>query len=386
MSDIDSIDALNNHIRFNPVGQIEDMDRNKAFEAVARLRHRPIALEIERCMSIGSFQDNELVAKSDLSQDGGMVTALMSTPYVKDSANNPIVSLQAFSFSDLDTLDPLRKFFPAPNVRPVALHGSTAMLNNSVRFVAFFPDSIIGKLPKGYADGIYFCAKFVEAYKTRVLPLLNRLWSQKAFPALRQATPHQLHQAVAIWVHLHEYHHCHTLLTIDEYQKVKSTRLSGAFEELRVDLCAMLSHIEPCVGTELSQLVFEFILVYRLVYYGSSFDPRCDYDAVTSVALYNFLADAEAIRSTEDGEYMFTGPTHLGDALQGALDRLTLTEQTVSERLQHTKSEAEQIRQRKVFEEMMCSLCRAASKSVVQRGAFHLEHALALSPELADVD
>ncbi len=386
MSDIGIIDALNNHIRFNSAGHIESLDRDAAIKAVAQLGHRPIAQEIERCISIGSFQDNELVAKSDLSQDSGMVTALMLTPYVKDSANKPIVSLHAFSFSDLDSLAPLREAFPAPNVRPVALHASTAALRNSVRFVAFFPDSIIGKLPEGYADGIYFCAKFVEGYQTRVLPLLNRLWSPESFSSLRAATPHQLHQAAAIWVHLHEFHHCHTLLSIDTYHKVKSTRLSGAFEELRVDLSAMLSQTEPYLGAELSQLVFEFILAYRLVYYGSSFDPARDYDAVTSVALHNMLSDANALRTARDGDYMFSAPTHLTDALQGALDHFTAAEQQGAKRLQLSRSEADQIEQRKSFEAMMRSLCRTDPQAVIQRGAFHQRHAAALSPELAEVD
>lgn len=374
-TNIEVFDNLNRLIRFGSKGEIQDIDHDAAQAQVARMTHAPLRAELSRCIAAGTFADNRLIANSDYLQGSGLMAAMLSTPYIKDAQDRRVITIQAFEFSDLDALAGLRGAYPAPHVRPVAVGDATAEIRGIRRFVAVFPDSVVGELPQGYADGFYFRGKFVEAYDAAIRPLLDLLWSDTCFTAVRAASPEDLRNAAAIWVHLHEYFHCNAILPIAEFGPVKGTRLAGAFEELRVDLGAMLADIDDAVGPRMAAIVFEFILAFRLIYYGSSFDPVRDYDAVTSVALSNALEEAGCILRDSEGRYMFPAGDMLRNGLAEVFDRLTEAEADLSRRLRAQGGGRDLQRSMRVeFEDLMRSMGKADAGAPVHRGPFHDRH------------
>lgn len=374
-TDIGVFDNLNRLIRFGSKGEILDIDRDAVQTQVARMTHAPLRAELSRCIAAGTFADNRLIASSDYLRASGLMAAMLSTPYIKDRQDRRVITIQAFEFSDLGELSGLRTAYPAPDVRPVAVGNATTEIGDIRRFVAVFPDSVVGDLPQGYADSFYFCGKFVEAYDAAIRPLLDLLWSDASFIAVRAASTEDLHNAAAIWVHLHEYFHCSAILPIAEFGHVKSTRLAGAFEELRVDLGAMLADLAGAVGPRMAAIVFEFILAFRLIYYGSSFDPVRDYDAVSSVALSNVLEETGCILCDTDGCYIFPACDVLRKGLAGVFDQLTEAEADLSRRLRaHGGGRDRQCSLRVEIEDLMRSLGKADAGAPVHRGPFHDRH------------
>ncbi|MEX0287319.1 MAG: hypothetical protein AB3N23_22150 [Paracoccaceae bacterium] len=377
MSDLDMIDRLNTCLRFDTAGRVEVLDHQAADEALAGMSSRPKAREIERCLVKRDFSDNRLLALSGPQARSGTVIALVSTPYLRDAADQRIISLQGFQYTDLDAPGSLRSEYPAPDVRPVNLYASTKGILDTIRYVAFFPDSVVGDCPEGYADGIYFCAKFVTAFEERVRPLLDRLWLPRSFVALRSATHAQLLTAAANWVHLHEHHHCEALLPISKYARLKNTRLSGAFEELRVDICAMLSDLDEAMDRDMAQITFEFILAFRLIYYGSSFAPERDYDAITSVALSNMLGEGGCIGRGSDGRYRLAADADLREVLAHGLERMNAIETALA--ADDLMADGTQLPAlRATLETQVQRLCRCEDQKTIRRGPFHARHAEAI--------
>ncbi len=381
MSDTGLLDQLNRSIRFGPDGSIVWIDRPAALAVLEKMRHRPVAGELKRCIDTGSFSGNRLISVSDYREDSGLMVALMSTPYVRDADDHRVICLHGFEFTDIGPTGALRAAFPAPDVRPVSVTAATAHMRDTLRFVAFFPDSILGTLPEGYEDGFYFREKFVEAFETRIRPLLDTLWTDDSFAALRAAAPEDLRMAAAIWVHLHEHFHCSADLPVAVHPVLKGTRLAGAFEELRVDLSAMLAGIDGLVGPELARITFEFILAFRLIYYGSSFDPARDYDAVTSVALGTALLDAGAVGPDGAAAYCLATGEMLRAPLRNLLDRLSEAETRTAAALSGGAGDDRQVLYlRSGFENLMRDLCAAGDHPVIRRASFHARHAAVLDP------
>lgn len=379
----DLLDRLNRHIRFGPSGEVLKVDRVAADADLDAAGETPLTAEIRRCLDRKDFSDNRLIALSDYQSGQGDMAALMTTPYLRDAQDRRVICFQGFSFVDAPSPEALHALYPAPDARPVTLTRATAGIRGALRFVAFFPDSLIGVIPAEYHHGFYFREKFVEAFEQCIRPLLQRLWDLDSFVALRAASPQELSLAAATWVHLHEHFHSTALLPIDRYTRLKDSRLAGAFEELRVDLAAMTAPTEQALGEHQAQILAEFILAFRLIYYGSSFDPARDYDAITSVALSNLLTEAGCLNMTPACQYAFSSAQGLRAGLMGGLSRLTRTEERIAASLlQSGADHAAQIALRPELEATMRQICQAGANGV-SRGAFHDAHQDAGATETA---
>lgn len=371
------LDDLNRHIRFGPSGQVVSADQEAVEQTLCAAGDHPIVQEIRRCFDLGDFSDNRLIALSDYAASQGDMAAVMTTPYLRDAQDRRVVCFQGFSFVDAPSPAALNALYPGEDARPVELVAATAGIRKSLRFVAFFPDSLLGQIPRDYSDGFYFRGKFVEAFDQCIRPLLLRLWDEDSFVALRDATPQELSLAAAAWVHLHEHFHNTARLPIHRYTRLKDSRLAGAFEELRVDLAAMTAPTQKTLGVRQAQILSEFILAFRLIYYGSSFDPALDYDAITSVALSNILSDAGCLNMTPACQHGFSSTKALHAALVEGLRHLTRIEEAIAADLEQGENGPDQARElalRPRLEEMMQDLCRTPRQTPVQRGAFHQSH------------
>lgn len=373
---IDAIDGIGRHLQLDASGHVVAAQADRIAAALAPVGDHPVSAEIKRCVTTGSFAENRLLACSDYGGERGLIAGVVSTPYIKDAEDQRIVCLQAFAYADHPAQTAMRRHHPAPLVRPVTLRRATGHLATRLRYVAFFPDALLGEVPDDYRFSIYFPEKFATVMQTQVLPVINRLWVPEAFAMLRSMSRDDLVRAAAIWVHLHEYHHNSAALPIDAFPVIKNTRLAGAFEEMRVDLRGMCLDLCPAVGEGVAQQVFEFILAFRLVYYATCFTPETDFDAVTSVALANTLLAREEIGQDTAGRFRFLrGETGLRAALQDVLDQMTAMEEAVAQsvRAQGGGGAAERAA-RPVFETAMSLMCGARSVRQITRGAFHLRH------------
>lgn len=375
MDEIEGLDRLNAAIRFGPDGTVTEMDQQAVERVLADLSNPALARELNRCFVARSFADNCLIELSETTQPKGVFMALMSTPYLLDDQGERKVSLQAFRFVDQPPSAALRRSFAAETARPVRLRAATQGIRDTLRFVVCFRNSLLGRVPADHKDEFYFVDKLADVYSACIHSLLHRLWDQAAFTTLKDASREDLLRAAAIWVHLHEHFHAVTRVPISRFSWAKATQLSGAFEELRVDLCALLADLVPHVGTRMAAMTTDLILAFRLVYYGSSFDPKKNYDAVTSVALSNILTDAGCLSMTPACQYAFSSDVDLQAALQAGLTRLNAAEERVAAGLSDdVTDDRAQEDLRALLEQAMRELCRTPRESPVARGDFHQTH------------
>lgn len=190
--------------------------------------------------------------------------------------------------------------------------------------VAYFRENMYGTDGDvAHAKAYYFVDKFLNRIEKYSFPTLRDFVEPSSFSHFRNADQEQLLSGVSNWLSAHEYFHADEtktplprILRTPSHQedslrernkpfgfKLKNTKTSGAFEEMRVDTQAILSTFDrrstKRYGFKQDKVARELIIAERLIRYGVMQDPNVGFDAISSHFLMNYLGDFEASGSGE---------------------------------------------------------------------------------------
>jgi hypothetical protein len=167
--------------------------------------------------------------------------------------------------------------------------------------VALFPENFRALRPFAEQFSVfYFLNVFIRRFEEYGRPVLEQYISDKAFWRLKRLSKADLLRSFSTWHYLHEYFHSTGDLPLAENLKVKSTKNTSAIEESRVDVLSVLECMESARNGYYDAYFYaELILFERLLRYATHSDPVANYDSRSSLILFNFLEQNQAIRVDE---------------------------------------------------------------------------------------
>lgn len=192
-------------------------------------------------------------------------------------------------------ISPVLKEKYKTNVLPVNIIAcSKGFLSKTV--VALFPENHIDNIQLSHDKIFYFIDKFVERFFRITHKMLNTIVADNSFSQITHASYKDIEQAALSWVWLHEYYHRQGPLPIPEYLDVKSLKPLAGLEEMRVDVCSIITCIEDQdIPRDLANFMSQFILAERLLRYPIEGIPKPNYDAIASQLLFNFLQENDGL-------------------------------------------------------------------------------------------
>ncbi|MEM7474884.1 MAG: DUF6421 family protein [Planctomycetota bacterium] len=120
------------------------------------------------------------------------------------------------------------------------------------------------------ARAYYLVDRFAARFRRFTQPVLNRRVTSSSFPNLRQwmrsAGEAEIMDAGSVWLHIHEWGHDSGLLPYHDNRVVKRKWPNSGFEELRVDLLAIVELLSK--KSPLARVYAEYILADRLLAYA----------------------------------------------------------------------------------------------------------------------
>lgn len=129
---------------------------------------------------------------------------------------------------------------------------------------------------------------------------------------------------------MHEHNHRVGFLPIPQYLDAKSTRNGAGAEELRVDILSLLALSQLKSDDPVVTTAIQYILAERLIRYPLQAAPQDNYDARSSVALFNYLS-RHGVIAKRGGKLFFEGGyTRLITALKSIAVKLTAVEYQLS--------------------------------------------------------
>ena len=141
--------------------------------------------------------------------------------------------------------------------------------------------------------------------------MITSIVADGLFQELSYATYSEIEQASVYWVWLHEYYHRQGFLPIPKYLGIKSLKPLAGLEEMRVDVCSIITCLEDKdLARNQAEFVSKFILAERLLRYAVEGIPKPDYDAIASQLLFNFLQQHGGL-VIHDMKIHFTDKLHL---------------------------------------------------------------------------
>jgi hypothetical protein len=230
-------------------------------------------------------------------------------------------SLELITFDKHEIKKELKDIYPSHAIA-VRNTRSTAGFTNEL-IVAYFRENMVGVDGKAaHAKAYYFVDKFLNRIKNYSFPTLRGFVDKNSFVNFRKASDEQLLNGIANWLSAHEFFHADATRTplerilrsqtLDDsfaqknraYAfKLKNTKTTGAFEELRVDTNAILATFDPestaQFGFNQDKIARELIMAERIIRYGVNQNPNEGFDAITSYVLINFLANFKPSNSQE---------------------------------------------------------------------------------------
>ncbi len=261
----------------------------------------------------------------DLSNDvePNFIVGFFDIPYNTDAF------LEAAVVEPIPIPEIILDIVPDSEAMPVLLHCCTDGFKNPLS-VAIFPENFFQAKVKQHHKAYYLIEKFVERFKSYTRVAIEATWSPTAFPDILTADDSLLTSASAIWVHMHEHYHKTGYLPLPKFLADKSSRNGAGAEELRVDILSILALLELQSNDTVLRASIQYILAERLIRYPLQATPQENYDARSSVALFEYL-QRHGIIGIKAGRYYFVGGYEsLGRALQSILIKITTLEYKLS--------------------------------------------------------
>lgn len=221
-----------------------------------------------------------------------IVISFFKAPY------NTHLSLDAFVYNiEMPDLHFLERF-KLSMATSINIESCTEGFDQYPTCVALFPENFRALRPFTEQFSVfYFLNVFVRRFEEYGRPVLEQYVSDKAFWRLKRLSKRELLRSFATWHYLHEYFHSTGDLPLAENLKVKSTKNTSAIEESRVDVLAVLECMESARNGYYDAYFYaELILFERLLRYATHSDPVANYDTRSSLILFNFLEQNQAIR------------------------------------------------------------------------------------------
>ncbi len=233
------------------------------------------------------------------------ISLLNTKKYINDGEHNFIFSIfKASYFPELRVeaclyeklnVDPFLQKNYHTNVLPVTIKmASKGFYSREV--VALFPENHIDMVQLNHDGIFYFINKFVDRFFKTTHKMISAIVADNFFQELTFATYDQIEQASIYWVWLHEYYHRQGPLPIPKYLSVKSLKPLAGLEEMRVDICSIITCLDDNnLAQQQGQFVSRFILAERLLRYSIEGIPKPSYDAIASQLLFNYLRQNEGL-------------------------------------------------------------------------------------------
>ncbi|MEM8554087.1 MAG: hypothetical protein AAGF71_04585 [Pseudomonadota bacterium] len=295
-SPIDLIDQVRFHLLKSPPNIQAALNAiNGASQDVAM---HPAIVELKRGLETGHWQNDKLLQLS---------TAKGSRIYVGflKGRENKVQYLEGFQFEPYEIAADVSEALPQSRAMPVLVKRSTLGFHQH-QTVALFEDAVAGLPSKAKHPAFYFVDRFVRRIKSTTRDFIRSMWDQNEFELLMSANDESLLEACAVWVHLHEYFHGWGALPFLENTQAKNSKSAGGFEELRVDVEALISLASDLAHLRNSQLVFQVILTERVFRYALDYAPETNLDARASLAALHHAENMPGvIVKTNDGRRMF---------------------------------------------------------------------------------
>ena len=257
------------------------------------------------------------------SVDPTFILGFFDVPY------NPESYLEAASLSFVPIPRSVLSRYPTSHAAPVLVQSSTDGFKEPLA-VAVFGENYVGAELKEHHRAYYFVDKFARRFIDHTRAAVSNSWSPTAFSPLMDADYDTLIQASAIWVHLHEFHHRKGFLPLPKYLNDKSSRNAAGAEELRVDIWSILSLMSLVPAEPITHIAIQYILAERLIRYPLQAEPQENYDARSSIALFNFLFRHDVIGSRRGRFYFEGGFARLRRALQSIAVKMHAIEYSIS--------------------------------------------------------
>jgi hypothetical protein len=221
-------------------------------------------------------------------------------------STGPFIEAFAVVRQDADCIGELQAAYPHPK----AAFQSTKLLAASRGLrdgncVVFFPENIPAAKPcQAQQFAWFFFNRHVRIYE-RTLAITARLFGAGSPFAgeteLRSAGVDQesVYQARCVWGYMHDYFHHTGPRPLDQHLALKTRWRTGLLEELKVDMkSAIACHDEH---VPYGDIVFEYIILERLLRYPAEPRPLRNFDAGTGFALGTWLAGHGLFSSDADG-------------------------------------------------------------------------------------
>jgi hypothetical protein len=292
----------------------------KTLEGHSDNAHVKLLLENMENHQLGSNNLLELT----FTDDPDFILGFFEVPY------NPDAFLEAAFVEAIAIPQNVLDIVPESEALPVLLHCCSDGFKNPLS-VAIFAENFRDAEVKPYHKAYYLIEKFVDRFKSYTRPAIEAAWSPTAFPDVITADDDLLTRASAIWVHLHEYYHRTGYLPLPEHLKEKSSRNGAGAEELRVDILSILALLDLHANDPVLRASIQYILAERLIRYPLQAPPKENYDARSSVALFEYL-QRHGVIGRKGGRFYFVGGyARLGEALRSILVNITALEDRISQ-------------------------------------------------------
>lgn len=220
-----------------------------------------------------------------------IVIAFFKVPY------NPHLYLDAIIYETEMPDGHFLEKFKSSMATSINIQSCTEGFNQYPTCVALFPENFCALRPFVHKFSVfYFLNVFVRRFEEYGRPVLEQHVSNKAFWRLKRLSKPELLKSFATWHYLHEYFHSTGDLPLAENLKMKSSKNTSAIEESRVDMLSVLECMESARNGYFDAYYYaELILFERLLRYSTHSSPQINYDARSSLILFNFLEENKAI-------------------------------------------------------------------------------------------
>lgn len=228
-------------------------------------------------------------------------------PVTLPNSDRHDVHIEAFSVirEDPESTPALQAAYPHPK----AVFQSTRLLSASRGLregncVVFFPENIPSATrctDQNFAW--FFFNRHTEIY-AQTLAITERLcgpgspFEGEDTLVSADVDPEDTYQARCVWGYLHDYFHHTGPRPLDQHLAIKTTWRPGLLEELKVDMLSAIACFEEDVPY--GRIVFEYIILERLLRYPAQPEPLRNFDAGTGFALGTWLASQGLF--TQDGQ------------------------------------------------------------------------------------
>ncbi|AEF47387.1 hypothetical protein SerAS12_4294 [Serratia sp. AS12] len=255
--------------------------------------------------------------------DPEFIVGFFSVPY------NPDAFLEAMRVKIIPLPKVVTDLVPISDAVPAVIESCTEGFLNPLA-VAVFAENYRDAEVKEHHQAYYLIDKFVARFKGYTRKAIDAFWSPTAFADIIDADDPLLINASAIWVHLHEHYHRRGYLPLPEHLKAKSSRNGAGAEELRVDILTLLTLLRLSSPVAELRAATQYILAERLIRYPLQASAQDNYDARSSVALFQYLQRHGIIASNGGKFYFRGGYAALEQALQSIAVKMAALEYRLS--------------------------------------------------------